>query len=63
MTNHNEIENILADQNKRTGPIGKPVKDLSHVPADTAINIPIHDPYDYTPVETKKTSIPIVPPI
>ena len=63
MTNHNEIENILADQNKRTGPIGKPVKDLSHVPADTAINIPIHDPDDYTPVETKKTSIPIVPPI
>jgi hypothetical protein len=58
MTNHNEIENILADQNKRTGPIGKPVKDLSHVPADTAINIPIHDPDDYTPVEPQKTSIP-----
>ena len=57
MTNHNEIENILADQNKRTGPIGKPVKDLSHVPADTAINIPIHDPDDYTPVEPQKTSI------
>lgn len=58
MTNHNEIENILADQNKRTGLIGKPIKDLSHVPADTAINIPIHDPDDYTPVEPQKTSIP-----
>lgn len=58
MTNHNEIENILADQNKRTGPIGKPVKDLSRVPADTAINIPIHDPDDYTPVEPQKSSIP-----
>ena len=58
MTNHNEIENILADQNKRTGPIGKPVKDLSHVPADTAISIPIHDPDDYTSVEPQKTSIP-----
>jgi len=63
MTNHNEIENILADQNKRTGPIGKPVKDLSHVPADTAINIPIHDPDDYTPVEPQKTSIPIGKPV
>lgn len=63
MTNHNEIENILPDQNKRTESIGKPVKDLSHVPADTAINIPIHDPDEYRPVEPQKTSIPISKPV
>jgi hypothetical protein len=63
MPNHNKIENILSDQNKRPESTYKPVKDSSFVPEDTEINIPIHDPDENTPSEPQKTSIPIRKPV
>jgi hypothetical protein len=63
MPNHNKIENILSDQNKRPESTYKPVKDSSFVPEDTEINIPIHDPDENTPSEPQKTSIPIGKPV
>lgn len=63
MTNHNEIEDILADQNKRIEPKGKGAKDPSFIPSDTEINNPIYPLNVYIPIEQQKTSIPKGPPV
>lgn len=50
MTNHNEIENILADRNKRIEPKGKAAKDPSFIPSNTEINNPIYGLDTYEPI-------------
>ena len=57
MTNHNEIENILSDQNNRNETIGKSTKDLGYAPADTEMNLPIYHPDEYTQIKQEKTLI------
>jgi|GEM_PF-2904731 len=54
MTNHNEIENILQDQNKSTPPIGKPTKELGYNPDDIEISNRPYDSGVYTQVKQEK---------
>lgn len=62
MTNHNEIENILHDQNKSTPPIGKPIKEPGYNPDDIEISNRPYDSGVYTPVKQEKIVIQKDPP-
>ena len=62
MTNHNEIENILHDQNKSTPPIGKPTKEPEYNPDDIEISNRPYDSGIYTPVKQEKIVLQKDPP-